>query len=144
MSENRKRFTVSVGEFEYEKNAVARRQVCLDNGLTAKIIDCEDTALTDVVTALTLIAVKMDKLIEAVGNREVIVKDDEPKSLGEFLKKKRKEAGMSAKEVAEGAGVSPNAIYKYERGRTSTNLQKLKFFSQLYGFDMQDALAFLN
>lgn len=142
--EKKKRFAVTIGEFDFEQSAMDRVRASRQAGFNAKVIDREDTALTDVVTALTLIAVKLDKLIKAVGNREVIVKEDEPKSLGEFLRAKRKKAGMLAKEVAEGLNVTTNSIYQYENDKVFPNMKKLKYLAELYDFNINDALVYLN
>ena len=48
-------------------------------------------------------------------------------SVGERLKRRRKELGMSAEAVAEKLGVSPSTVYRYESGEINKmGIDKLK------------------
>ena len=55
------------------------------------------------------------------------------KLLSEFVKDKRKEAGLSQEEFAERAGVALTVIRKIEQGKGNLNLEKVNQVLKMFG-----------
>ena len=55
------------------------------------------------------------------------------KALSEFVKDKRKEAGLSQEEFAERAGVALTVIRKIEQGKGNLNLEKVNQVLKMFG-----------
>ncbi|HVU84870.1 MAG TPA: helix-turn-helix domain-containing protein [Puia sp.] len=55
------------------------------------------------------------------------------KALPEFVKDKRKEAGLSQEEFAERAGVALTVIRKIEQGKGNLNLEKVNQVLKMFG-----------
>lgn len=55
------------------------------------------------------------------------------KSLSEFVKKRRKEAGLTQEEFAERAGVALTVIRKIEQGKANLNLEKVNQVLLMFG-----------
>lgn len=59
------------------------------------------------------------------------------KILGEKLKAARKAAGVSAERAGKATGVKPNALYKWENGKSDPNATQLLILCRLYGIDFK-------
>lgn len=54
-------------------------------------------------------------------------------SLAEFVKNRRKEAGLTQEEFADRAGVALTVIRKIEQGRPNLNLEKVNQVLSMFG-----------
>ena len=57
--------------------------------------------------------------------------------IGEIIKKRRKELGITQPRLAEIAEISPNTLYKIERGQTNPSLLVLQKISDVLGMEIQ-------
>jgi y4mF family transcriptional regulator len=55
------------------------------------------------------------------------------KSISEFVKQKRKEAGLSQEEFAEKAGVALTVIRKIEQNKENLHLEKVNHVLSMFG-----------
>jgi y4mF family transcriptional regulator len=55
------------------------------------------------------------------------------KSLAEFVKKSRKDAGLTQEEFAEKSGVALTVIRKIEQGKANLNLEKVNQVLIMFG-----------
>lgn len=53
--------------------------------------------------------------------------------LSEFVKKRRKEVGLTQEEFAERTGVALTVIRKIEQGKTNLNLEKVNQVLKMFG-----------
>lgn len=53
--------------------------------------------------------------------------------LSEFVKQKRKEAGLTQPEFADKAGVALTVIRKIEQGRTNLSMEKVNIVLSMFG-----------
>lgn len=58
------------------------------------------------------------------------------KRLGEIIKIRRKELGITQPHLAELAGVSKNTIYKFERGEGNPTLEVLEKLAAVVGMEL--------
>jgi len=58
------------------------------------------------------------------------------KDLGELLRKKRKDQGLTQVQVAEHCGLSPRFISEVERGKTSAEIGKVLYLLETLGVDL--------
>ena len=58
------------------------------------------------------------------------------KELGELLRKKRKDQGLTQAQVAEHCGLSPRFISEVERGKTSAEIGKVLYLLETLGVDL--------
>lgn len=57
-------------------------------------------------------------------------------SLAEFVKEKRKKAGLSQEEFAERAGIALTVIRKIEQGKGNLNLEKVNHVLKMFGHEL--------
>jgi y4mF family transcriptional regulator len=55
------------------------------------------------------------------------------KPLSEFIKEKRKKAGLTQEELAEKTGVALTVIRKIEQGKENLNLEKVNRVLEMFG-----------
>lgn len=58
------------------------------------------------------------------------------KSVGEFVKERRKEANLTQEEFAERAGVALTVIRKIEQGKTNLNMNKVNLVLRMFGHEL--------
>jgi len=58
------------------------------------------------------------------------------KTLAEFVKQKRKEAGLTQEEFAGRAGVALTVIRKIEQGKGNLNLEKTNHVLKMFGHEL--------
>ena len=58
------------------------------------------------------------------------------KRLSEFVKKRRKEAGLTQEEFAERAGVALTVVRKIEQGKTNLNMDKVNLVLKMFGHEL--------
>lgn len=56
------------------------------------------------------------------------------------LRDLRKQAGKSCAEVAEQLGVTPQALYRYERGVREINLSQVVALAKVYDVSIEDVV----
>ncbi|MBM3420834.1 MAG: helix-turn-helix transcriptional regulator [Bacteroidetes bacterium] len=56
--------------------------------------------------------------------------------LAEFVKKRRKEAGLTQEQFAERAGVALTVVRKIEQGQTNLNLDKVNLVLMMFGHEL--------
>lgn len=56
--------------------------------------------------------------------------------LAEFVKKRRKEVGLTQEEFAERAGVALTVVRKIEQGKTNLNMEKVNLVLQMFGHEL--------
>jgi transcriptional regulator with XRE-family HTH domain len=70
---------------------------------------------------------------------------DRPKTLGKYVRSKREEAGLSQRQLAQGAGVSFSNISRLESGfHTSPTPGLLKNIADVLDIDLAELLAYLG
>lgn len=57
--------------------------------------------------------------------------------LGETIKKRRKELGITQPHLAELAGVSTNTLYKLERGQSNPSVEVLNKLVEVLGMEIK-------
>ncbi|MCX6181419.1 MAG: helix-turn-helix transcriptional regulator [Bacteroidetes bacterium] len=57
--------------------------------------------------------------------------------IGEIIRKRRKELGITQPHLAEIAEISPNTLYKIERGQTNPSLLVLQKITDVLGMEIQ-------
>ena len=63
------------------------------------------------------------------------------KSFGAFLGQRRKELGLTQKELAQRLFVTDSAVSKWERGLAKPRADKLPQLAKLYGCTIEELLA---
>ena len=58
------------------------------------------------------------------------------KRLSEFVKTRRKEAGLTQEEFADRAGVALTVLRKIEQGKTNVNLEKVNLILRMFGHEL--------
>jgi len=58
------------------------------------------------------------------------------KQLSEFVKERRKEAGLTQEEFAERAGVALTVIRKIEQGKSNLNMEKVNLVLRMFGHEL--------
>lgn len=58
------------------------------------------------------------------------------KSVGAFVKERRKEANLTQEEFAERAGVALTVIRKIEQGKTNLNMNKVNLVLRMFGHEL--------
>ncbi len=58
------------------------------------------------------------------------------KSIGEFVKKRRKEVNLTQEEFAQRAGVALTVIRKIEQGKTNLNMDKVNLVLGMFGHEL--------
>lgn len=58
-------------------------------------------------------------------------------SLGETIKNRRKELGITQPHLAELAGISTNTLYKLERGQSNPSLEVLHKLAEVLGLELK-------
>jgi y4mF family transcriptional regulator len=58
------------------------------------------------------------------------------KTLADFLKLKRKQAGLTQEELADRAGVALTVIRKIEQGQANLNLEKANQVLRMFGHEL--------
>ncbi|MCB0836616.1 MAG: helix-turn-helix transcriptional regulator [Bacteroidetes bacterium] len=58
------------------------------------------------------------------------------KRLSEFVKTRRKEAGLTQEEFADRAGVALTVLRKIEQGKTNLNLEKVNLILRMFGHEL--------
>jgi len=58
------------------------------------------------------------------------------KPIAEFVKERRKEAGLTQEEFAERAGVALTVIRKIEQGKTNLNMDKVNLVLKMFGHEL--------
>lgn len=58
------------------------------------------------------------------------------KELGELLRKKRKDQGLTQTQVAEHCGLSPRFVSEVERGKASAGIGKVLYLLETLGVDL--------
>jgi y4mF family transcriptional regulator len=58
------------------------------------------------------------------------------KSLGIFVKDRRKEVNLTQEEFAERAGVALTVVRKIEQGKTNLNFDKVNLVLQMFGHEL--------
>ncbi|MBD0400105.1 helix-turn-helix transcriptional regulator [Flammeovirga sp. EKP202] len=57
-------------------------------------------------------------------------------ALSEFVKRRRKQAGLTQVEFAERSGVALTVIRKIEQGKTNLNLDKVNLVLRMFGHEL--------
>ncbi|MEZ4776590.1 MAG: type II toxin-antitoxin system Y4mF family antitoxin [Bacteroidia bacterium] len=57
-------------------------------------------------------------------------------SLSEFVKSRRKEAGLTQPELADRAGVALTVIRKIEQGKRNLNVEKVNIVLAMFGHEL--------
>lgn len=58
------------------------------------------------------------------------------KELGELLRKKRKDQGLTQAQVAEHCGISPRFVSEVERGKATAEVGKVLYLLETLGIDL--------
>ena len=58
------------------------------------------------------------------------------KRVAEFVKERRKEAGLTQEEFAEKAGVALTVVRKIEQGKTNLNMDKVNLVLKMFGHEL--------
>ena len=58
-------------------------------------------------------------------------------SLGESIKNRRKQLGITQPHLAELAGISTNTLYKLERGQANPSLDIIQKVSEVLGMELK-------
>ncbi|MCK9413632.1 MAG: helix-turn-helix domain-containing protein [Prolixibacteraceae bacterium] len=58
-------------------------------------------------------------------------------NLGETIKNRRKELGITQPHLAELAGISTNTLYKLERGQSNPTLEVLHKLAEVLGLELK-------
>ena len=58
------------------------------------------------------------------------------KRLAEFVKERRKMAGLTQEQFAERAGVALTVVRKIEQGQTNLNLDKVNLVLKMFGHEL--------
>jgi y4mF family transcriptional regulator len=58
------------------------------------------------------------------------------KSLGEFVKERRREVHLTQEEFAERAGVALTVVRKIEQGKTNLNMDKVNSVLRMFGHEL--------
>lgn len=58
------------------------------------------------------------------------------KSLGEFVKERRREVHLTQEEFAERAGVALTVVRKIEQGKTNLNMDKVNSVLHMFGHEL--------
>lgn len=58
------------------------------------------------------------------------------KPLAEFVKKRRKEVGLTQEEFADRAGVALTVVRKIEQGKTKLNMEKVNLVLAMFGHEL--------
>ena len=61
------------------------------------------------------------------------------KRVAEFVKERRKEAGLTQEEFAERAGVALTVVRKIEQGKTNLNMDKVNLVLKMFGHELAAA-----
>lgn len=56
--------------------------------------------------------------------------------IAEFVKERRKEAGLTQQEFAERAGVALTVVRKIEQGKTNLNMDKVNLVLRMFGHEL--------
>jgi y4mF family transcriptional regulator len=56
--------------------------------------------------------------------------------LAEFVKERRKEAGLTQEQFAERTGVALTVVRKIEQGQTNLNLDKVNLVLKMFGHEL--------
>ena len=130
------RYNVSVGMFTHETDAVNRAQLCTRQGIRAEIIDTADNTQANTIAALLLIAEQVKALSDKMDSITQAVKDvakaepkpepkaekkpepPKPKTVGDLITAKRREKGMSIRDLAEASGIPRGTLSNYCSGQT--------------------------
>ena len=59
--------------------------------------------------------------------------------LAQFVKKRRKEVGLTQEQFAERAGVALTVVRKIEQGKTNLNMDKVNFVLRMFGHKLVPA-----
>ncbi len=59
------------------------------------------------------------------------------KQVGDFIRNRRKELGITQPHLAEIAGVSVNTLYKLERGQANPSLDVLNKLAEVLGMEIR-------
>jgi len=72
-------------------------------------------------------------------------RDDQPETLGEYVRQKREEAGLSQRQLAQEAGVSFSNISRLESGfHTNPSPGLLKNIADVLDIDLAELLGYLG
>jgi y4mF family transcriptional regulator len=58
------------------------------------------------------------------------------KRVAEFVKERRKEAGLTQQEFAERVGVALTVVRKIEQGKTNLNMEKVNLVLKMFGHEL--------
>lgn len=58
------------------------------------------------------------------------------RSIAEFVKKRRKEVGLTQEEFAERTGVALTVIRKIEQGKSNLNMDKVNLVLKMFGHEL--------
>jgi y4mF family transcriptional regulator len=58
------------------------------------------------------------------------------KRVAEFVKERRKEAGLTQEEFAERVGVALTVVRKIEQGKTNLNMDKVNLVLSMFGHEL--------
>jgi y4mF family transcriptional regulator len=58
------------------------------------------------------------------------------RGIAEFVKERRKEAGLTQEEFAERAGVALTVIRKIEQGKSNLNMDKVNLVLKMFGHEL--------
>jgi y4mF family transcriptional regulator len=58
------------------------------------------------------------------------------KRVAEFVKERRKEAGLTQEEFAERVGVALTVVRKIEQGKTNLNMDKVNLVLKMFGHEL--------
>jgi y4mF family transcriptional regulator len=58
------------------------------------------------------------------------------KRVAEFVKERRKEAGLTQQEFAERVGVALTVVRKIEQGKTNLNMDKVNLVLSMFGHEL--------
>ena len=59
--------------------------------------------------------------------------------LAQFVKKRRKEVGLTQEQFAERAGVALTVVRKIEQGKTNLNMDKVNLVLRMFGNELAPA-----
>lgn len=60
-----------------------------------------------------------------------------PSTIGQTIKQRRKELGITQPDLAELAGISKNTLYKLERGQGNPSLDILTTLAEVLGMELK-------
>lgn len=146
-----KRYSVNVGEFNYEKSAIERAELCKRSGIMAEVRDLGNNDMGNLTAAVLLIAeqlkdlnAKVDALTVKLSERAVTPeakaekpakeeKTSERSNLSKMLISARQTLGLSQAAASTKAGLGATVLQRWETGSVFPRQANLRGYCAALG-----------